>query len=74
MKNQKPFSCIFLQSRYAKYNGIKIITATNIRAKSIKRITFCGLVQRSLLAVVNKYTAKSTIIINSPKQNKEWVT
>lgn len=61
--------CNFLQLRYAKYNGMKITIATKIKAKIDSRITFCGLVQRSLLAVVSKYTAKSTIITNSPRQN-----
>lgn len=61
--------CNFLQLQYAKYNGMKITIATKIKAKIDSRITFCGLVQRSLLAVVSKYTAKSTIITNSPRQN-----
>lgn len=71
LKNAKKrfLYCNFLQLQYAKYNGMKITIATKIKAKIDSRITFCGLVQRSLLAVVSKYTAKSTIITNSPRQN-----
>lgn len=71
LKNTKKrfLYCNFLQLQYAKYNGMKITIATKIKAKIDSRITFCGLVQRSLLAVVSKYTAKSTIITNSPRQN-----
>ena len=65
--------CNFLQLQYAKYNGMKITIATKIKAKIDSRSTFCGLVQRSLLAVVSKYTAKSTIMTNSPRQNIIWV-
>lgn len=71
LKNTKKrfLYCNFLQLRYAKYNGMKITIATKIKAKIDSRITFCGLVQRSLLAVVSKYTAKSTIMTNSLRQN-----
>lgn len=71
LKNAKKrfLYCNFLQLRYAKYNGMKITIATKIKAKIDSRSTFCGLVQRSLLAVVSKYIAKSTIITNSPRQN-----
>ena len=71
LKNAKKrfLYCNFLQLQYAKYNGMIITIATKIKAKIDSRITFCGLVQRSLLAVVSKYTAKSTIITNSPRQN-----
>lgn len=71
LKNAKKrfLYCNFLQLRYAKYNGMKITIATKIKAKIDSRSTFCGLVQRSLLAVVSKYTAKSTIMTNSPRQN-----
>ena len=71
LKNAKKrfLYCNFLQLRYAKYNGMKITIATKIKAKIDSRITFCGLVKRSLLAVVSKYTVQSTIITNSPRQN-----
>ena len=50
-----------------------MIIATKIKAKIVSFITFCGLSHRLLFAVVNKYTAKSTIITNSPRQKIELV-
>ena len=45
-----------------KNNGIKIIIATKINAKIIKRITFCGLAHISLFAVANKNAANNAMI------------